>query len=104
MWYVCMRPPIIIIPAVGCTGGPGVNIILFPRTSVYSSITHGQPHIKLKARTVAGRGGEEPATYVTPDLSYELEGEREEDVCAKIMNGMRKINKIKNKINKARGS
>ena len=26
---------------------------------------------------------------MTPDLSYELEGEREHDVCAKIINGMR---------------
>ena len=33
---------------------------------------------------------------MTPDLSYELEGEREGDVCAKKINGMSK--KIKSKI------
>ena len=30
---------------------------------------------KCKARTVVGRGGEELANNVTPDLSYEYEGE-----------------------------
>ena len=34
----------------------------------------------MKARTVAGRGGRR-ARYVTPDLSYELEGEREDEMC-----------------------
>ena len=32
---------------------------------------------------------------MTPDLSHKLEGEREEDVCAKILNVMSKKNKIK---------
>ena len=44
----------------------------------------------------SGKGGEEPATwYVTPDLSYELDGEREGDV-RRLMNGMRKKEKKKN--------
>ena len=49
--------------------------------------------IKMKPRTVAGRG-EKSLLCDTPDLSYELEGERKEDV-AKIINGMRKKKKKK---------
>ena len=35
----------------------------------------------MKARTAVAGRGKRRACYVTPDLSYELEGEREEKMC-----------------------